>query len=154
MTLELIVSLMWKHRATKRYSFIGRKRPVDACREVWKMRAIEGHSILDLMKLVLDLPVLPDHAKSMPCIAHGTRLEAVHSIVFGHLSTMGRQSVMFSVFPRWDVRIGHGQRSGIDQWDAVIFWNKKSVLSGDAGKRLKIIARLFLGRVGHLERLR
>jgi hypothetical protein len=81
-------------------------------------------------------------------------LEAVHSIVFGRLSTMGRQSVMFSVFPRRDVRIGHGQRSGIDQWDAVIFWNKKSVLSGDAGKRLKIIARLFLGRVGHLERLR
>ena len=63
---------------------------------------------------------------------------------------MGRQAVMFSVFPHWDPRIGHGQRSGLDQWSAVIFLNKKSVLSGDEDRQLKPLPVFVSGTAGSL----
>ena len=50
---------------------------------------------------------------------------------------MNRQTVMLSAFPHWDPRIGHGQRSAQDQWSAVVFLNKKTVLVGDQDEHLK-----------------
>ena len=61
--------------------FIGRKRPSDTYWEVWKVRAIEGHSIVGLKKIALGVPFIPDHVRPMPCVAHGTKLEAAHSIL-------------------------------------------------------------------------
>ena len=43
---------------------------------------------------------------------------------------------MFSAFPHWDLRIGHGQRSGAGQWSAVVFLSMNRVLRGSEARHL------------------
>ena len=127
-SVERIASLMRKHESTNRFTLIGRKLPGGTIWEVWKARAFDGHSIQELRAMSLPVPIIPAHANIIPCIAHGTRAGVLSSTLSIGLRTMGRQCVMFSAFPHWGARIGHGQRSGQGQWSAVVFLSKTRAL--------------------------
>ena len=110
--LENIIAAMRKHDSKNRVIFIGRKFPAYVFWEVWKVRAIDGHTILNLKNMSLSIKLTASHYDLTPCIAHGTQIGVIHSILSCGLRRMGRQCVVLSAFPHWDRRIGHGQRSG------------------------------------------
>ena len=61
---------------------------------------------------------------------------------------MGRQCVMFSAFPRWAPRIGHGQRSGQGQQPAIVFLSKTRVLRGNSNYHLQPLPIVVAGSSG------
>jgi RNA:NAD 2'-phosphotransferase (TPT1/KptA family) len=132
-----IIAAMRKHDTKNRVVFIGRKYPSDVFWEVWKARAIDGHTILNLKNMTLSIKLTASHYDITPCIAHGTQIGVIHSILPCGLRRMGRQCVMFSAFPHWDRRIGHGQRSGTGQWTAVVFLSKGRALRGSEARHLR-----------------
>ena len=62
-----------------RVIFVGRKFPNDAFWEVWKVRAIDGHTIQNLKNTALSIKLTTSHYDLTPCIAHGTQIEVIHS---------------------------------------------------------------------------
>jgi len=137
MPLEDIIAAMRRHGDQNRVIFVGRKFPNDTFWEIWKIRAIDGHTIQNLKNTALSIKLTASHYDLTPCIAHGTQIEVIHSSLSCGLRRMGRQCVMLSAFPHWDRRIGHGQRSGAGQWTAVVFLSKDRVLRGSEARNLR-----------------
>ena len=94
-----------------RFFVIGKKRKDEQYWKPWRMRAIEGHSVqgVDVQESAYFL--VPSQIKRLPAMCHGKKQQATPSILYSGLSPARRQGGMCSVFPRWDSRIGRGQRS-------------------------------------------
>ena len=137
--LENIIAAMRKRNDKSRVILIGRKFPDGICWEVWKVRVVDGHTTQNLKNTALSIKLTASHYDLTPRIAHGTQVEVIYSILSCGLRRMGRQCVTLSALPRWDRRIGYGQRSGVGQWTAIVFLSKDRVLRGSEARHLRLL---------------
>ena len=114
------------------------------------IRVIEGHTISMINDLPLAHIITRDDLERMPALCHGTGQDAVPSIVYSVLRPMGRNNVMFSVFPHFDERIGVGQRSGYNQSDAIVFLDKRTVGCGCSRRKIPPLIVYLMGKAGTL----
>ena len=96
----------------------------------------EGHTIegVDVQESAYHL--LPKQLPLLPAMCHGTSHQATPSIQYSGMSPAGRQSVMFSIFPHWDARIGTGQRSNQGESTAIVRVSTDLALVGDGANNL------------------